>query len=406
MHIASALETLQRAVEELRACDPADLDEPELADSLRQLRTAMHGQEEVFSRWSASFARRGVHLLDGAASAVSWIRGHCKMSAAAAADRLCVGRQLERMPEVARALAGGEIGFQSASVLCHLREQLGEKGDDLDEGALVQAAMDFNVHDLSILCRRIRHQVDPEGFDRGQEEDFSRRWLRVSSMMDGMYAIDGVLDQAGGAAVRTALNALNRPVGGDDGRTLGQRNADALVELTHRALDQGTLPRRNGVRPHVGLTTTLETLKGEVGAPAAEMELGVPISFKTLERLTCDCTISRILLQDSAVIDVGRATRIVSEPTRRALQVRDRHCRWPGCDRPIGWTSPHHVIYWARGGPSRLGNLLSLCYVHHRNVHEGGWQVVAHGNEFRFLPPDPQRFTPGRGPGWRNRWAA
>src|ERR671922_2033578 len=112
MHIASALETLQRAVEELRACDPADLDEPELADSLRQLRTAMHGQEEVFSRWSASFARRGVHLLDGAASAVSWIRGHCKMSAAAAADRLCVGRQLERMPEVARALAGGEIGFQ------------------------------------------------------------------------------------------------------------------------------------------------------------------------------------------------------------------------------------------------------------------------------------------------------
>jgi hypothetical protein len=182
--------------------------------------------------------------------------------------------------------------------------------------------------------------------------------------------------------------------------------ADSLNELVHHAMDQGTLPRRNGVKPHLNLTTTLEGLKNELGAPPADLELSLPISTRTLERLACDATMSRVLLADSMVIDVGRATRTVSAPMRRGLRTRDKGCRWPGCDRQVNWSTPHHIEFWARGGPNNLPNLVLLCFFHHRLVHEGGWQVVKAGREFRFLPPDRVVFRRARGPGCAGRLSA
>ena len=223
-------------------------------------------------------------------------------------------------------------------------------------------------------------------------------------MSDGMHAIDGVLDPECGAAVKRVLDSLAKPRGQDDDRTGPQRMADALGEAIHHAMDQGRLPRRNGVRPHVTVTTTLEGLKNEVGAPPADLELSLPISTRTLERIACDCTISRVLLADSMVIDVGRATRVTSAPRRRALRARDRGCRFPGCDRPASWSNPHHIVAWTRGGPTNLANELLLCYYNHRLVHEGGWQVIKAGREFRFLPPDRLVMRRARGPGMR--WAA
>ena len=116
---------------------------------------------------------------------------------------------------------------------------------------------------------------------------------------------------------------------------------------------------------------------------------------------------SRVLLADSVVIDVGRATRSVSAPTRRALRVRDRGCRWPGCDRQVSWTSAHHIEFWVKHkGPTNPPNLVLLCYFHHRLVHEGGWQVVKAGREFRFLPPDRVVMRKRHFPTWWGRWRA
>ena len=76
------------------------------------------------------------------------------------------------------------------------------------------------------------------------------------------------------------------------------------------------------------------------------------------------------------VIDVGRSKRVVSPSQRRALNVRDKGCRFPGCDRPATWTSGHHLVHWIKGGGTDLPNLVLLCYRHHWMVHEGGWQLV------------------------------
>jgi Domain of unknown function (DUF222) len=262
----------------------------------------------------------------------------------------------------------------------------------------------ISVYGLRKLCRLARHIADPDGFFNDTEESFLRRRLHISQMSDGLYAVDGVLDPVAGAAFKTAVDVLAKPNGPEDERTAKQRRADAVGELAIHAMEQGTLPRRHSVKPHINLTMTLEALKGELGVPPADLELSLPISTRTAERIACDCTMSRVVLADSMVIDVGRATRTVSPPTMRALRVRDKGCRFPGCDRQVNWSSPHHIIYWSRGGPGKLPNLVLLCYFHHRLVHEGGWQVVKAGREFKFVAPARVAMRRARGPGYR--WAA
>lgn len=167
--------------------------------------------------------------------------------------------------------------------------------------------------------------------------------------------------------------------------------ADALVAVATRTLDGGTLPTQGNQRPHLQVTTTLETLLGLAGAPAAEMEFSLPISSKMVERIACDCSATRLLLgSDSTVIDVGRAKRVISAPLRKALVTRDQHCAWPGCDRHATFSEGHHLLHWIRNGPTILSNLVLLCYWHHVRVHEGRWQI-ARSNDGRVLVvPPPQ----------------
>jgi Domain of unknown function (DUF222)/HNH endonuclease len=357
-----------------------------------------------FASESREAEKSGEHLAGGNITAGSWIARTCGMSVTSAADRLCVGEQLESLPKVAAALSSGEISYQSASALCHLRERLGENAEFFDEDEMLGYAREFSVFDLRKLCRVAWHSANPDGFFKEAEADFSRRYLNISQMANGMHVVDGQLDPVNGAAFKTALDGLAKRKGPEDDRTRSQRMVDALGELVHHAMEQGTLPRRHSVKPHINLTMTLEGLKGELGAPPADLELSLPISTRTAERIACDCTMSRVLLAGSMVIDVGRATRVVSAPTMRALRVRDKGCRFPGCDRQVDWTNPHHIIHWARGGPNNLPNMVLLCYFHHRLVHEGEWQVIKSGREFRFLPPERMVMRRTRGPGMR--WAA
>jgi len=372
-------------------------------DDPKRMRSLIDALELEFSAMVRRAQKRGDHLVGGNITVGSWISQTCGMSVPSAADRVCVGEQLESLPRVAEAVSRGEIGYQSASVICHLRDKLGEKADHLDQEQWIGFAREYSVKDLNWLAAHTRYALDPDGFERDSEESYEERFLHISEM-NGMYHLSGVIDPEAGAALKSAVDGLAKRLGQDDGRTPRQRRADALTEIVYKAMDEGKLPRRNGVRPHITVTTTLEGLKGEVGAAASELESGMPISSKTVQRLACDGTLCRVLKADSVVVDVGRATRAVSPAQRRALKARHRGCCGPGCDRPINWTSAHHIEFWSRGGPSNLPNLLPLCFYHHRLVHEGGWQVVKAGEGVKFIPPDRVIARRAREPGMR--WAA
>jgi hypothetical protein len=395
--MSGELQSLQAAVDDLeREAGDGHVDPAELRRVIDRL-------EATFSRVVRKATERGDHLVMGHCSAVSWVMNTCSMSVSSASDRLCVGKHLDQMPQVAQAVNSGEIGYQAASVICHLRDRLGEQRDCLDEEQWIRYAKEHSIKNLNALSDHMRYVLDPDGFDKDTEENYEERFLHISEMR-GMYHLTAVVDPVGGAALKSAIDALAKRLGQDDTRTPKQRRADALTEIVCHAMDRGTMPRRNGVRPHISVTTTLEGLKAEVGAAASELQTGMPVSSKTIQRLACDGTLSRVLKADSVVVDVGRATRSASPAQWRALKARHRHCAWPGCDRPVDWTSPHHIRFWARGGATNLSNLLPLCYHHHRLVHEGDWQVVMAADGVRFIPPDRVIARRARAPGMR--WAA
>jgi len=342
----------------------------DLAQRLTQLAFAADMINLEFAKVAAAFAESDEYDEQGFDSPISWIKANCHMTGGAAADRVCVGEQLENIGESRMALGMGEIGFAHFALIARTSAAL---GDRLDEDKLLAQARKQSVFQFRNACTHARHAGDAEGFVAEEVEGMKARSLTLTTADDGVVLVQGILDKVGGAALQTALEPLAKRAGKDDGRARDRRLADALVDLPMRALDNGLVPQRT----HLQVTASLETLLGLPGAPAADMEFTLPISAKAVERLACDCAVTRIILgSESTVIDVGRAKRTVSGPQRKALRVRDGGCTWPGCDRPVSMTEGHHLIHWIQNGPGDMPNLTLLCYRHHWMVHEGGWQIV------------------------------
>lgn len=122
----------------------------------------------------------------------------------------------------------------------------------------------------------------------------------------------------------------------------------------------------------------------------SELDHVGPVSPETARRLACDASVMRVVMAGrSEPLDVGRRTAVVPPTMRRAVIVRDRHCRFPGCDRPHTWCDAHHVVHWADGGSTAVGNVVLLCRRHHRKVHEpGGFHLEIQDGRAVFRRPD------------------
>ena len=366
----------------------------DLGQRLTQLAFSVDILNLEFAKVAAAFAETTEYDDQGFDSPISWIKANCHMSGGAAADRVCVGEQLENIGQSRMALGIGEIGFAHFT---HIARTAAKVGERLDEARLLRHARKESVAKFRNTCLHAEHAANPKGVVDDEKQGFEARSLNLYRADDGVVLIKGILDKVGGAALKAALEPLAKRAGKADDRDREHRLADALVE----AVTYGPNFGAQSQLPHVQVTTSVETLLGLIGAPAAEMEFSLPISSKAVERLACDCTITRILLgSESTVIDVGRAKRVISGPQRKALRVRDQGCVWPGCDRPASFTSGHHLAHWIHGGSTDLHNLVLLCYRHHWMVHEGGWQIVrtddgrvltippATGFEYRPRGPD------------------
>ena len=115
---------------------------------------------------------------------------------------------------------------------------------------------------------------------------------------------------------------------------------------------------------------------------------GTRVPAGTSQRLACDA--SRVVMRhdaDGRVVEVGARTRTIPPALRRALQHRDKTCRFPGCTVRIA--DGHHIRHWADGGPTKLTNLALLCRRHHRALHEEGYQLeLLPDGALQFRRPD------------------
>jgi hypothetical protein len=164
-----------------------------------------------------------------------------------------------------------------------------------------------------------------------------------------------------------------------DPPTAGQQRADALGLVAETALEHGLGGDPRSERYQVVVHVDAAAL-ADPGQPGQSvLEDGARVPAETSRRLACEAT--RVEMRHGAggaVLDVGRRTRAIPPALRRALEARDRGCRFPGCG--VRRAQGHHIHHWANGGPTRLTNLTLLCGRHHRAVHEEGYTVVRDGD--------------------------
>lgn len=366
---------LQASVDQLAAEPVHHWSNDALAESLVELRHEIDRLEAECSRRLRLFDERHGYRDDGAPSMVAWLRHRCGLSSGAAAQRVEIARQLPTLPEAQARFAAGDIGLGHAAVLARVVSDVGPEAALLAEPTLLEAAQRLDPSKLRLVARHLRQLVDPDGALLSAIQEHERRYLHLSQTFDGVWMLDGLLDAEGGAVLNTALGSLSAPLP-EDTRSAAQRRADALVEVATRQLQGGELPASHGQRPHLVLTAPLAVLAGAAAAGAAELETAGAVLVATARRLACDAVLSTVLEDDGSTAATGRERRTIAPALRRALDARDRGCRFPGCDRPPAWTDAHHIQHWADGGATTLSNLVLLCRVHHRFVHEHNWSLT------------------------------
>jgi Domain of unknown function (DUF222)/HNH endonuclease len=334
----------------------------------------------------------------GASSTLAWVKGATLARHGHAVRDLRLAQALgERYGDTATSLAAGDVSVEHAEVIRACLDALPSHVDTTTrqdaERRLLGEARRYDPAALHRLGQHLHTVLDPDGPDdlaRKEDNAHDARELWVQTYDDGRVRLRGSLDPEAGALFMATLEPLARRRTDDpepDERTAAQRRADAFAEITRLASAHPDLPTARGARPTLVVNVSWDDLRDQVGA--GMLDTGAAVTPVTVRRLACDAGIIPALLGTRPQpLGIGRKTRVVPTSIRRALVLRDRHCRFPGCRRPPAQCQSHHIIHWADGGPTELPNLTLLCDHHHRVVHSDGWTIGPRpGAPPTFQPP-------------------
>ena len=361
----------------------------------------------------AGFLRTGTHDAEGWPSPVSWVKAHLPVTDAQAVGLVTRARRVNDWPVLAGSWFAGDLSAAQFETLIHV------VGRDHVE---VYAAHDSEVSPmlvgLSVADTRvaIRHWVaraeavtDPHASEAREVEAN----LHLSRTMGDRGRLDADLDPDTTAITEAALRVFERDDRDGEFRTLSQRRADALRDLCRFGLDHhDRRGRRSRQHPHLAVVIELPDLYRAVlwgcgvrtaedldaflewravsaveealirhafahGSGQARTVDGHPLTPNAVTGLFgAGTTMERLLTADGRILEHGRAIRLATDSLRDAMVIRDRGCRFPGCDSPAAWIDAHHVHQWDSGGPTDLDNLMALCAGHHGVVHRRQWSMA------------------------------
>jgi hypothetical protein len=420
--VTTAYERLHEAIEDLRtAAESALASDNELVSVLsvsegvsRQLDYLTVSTTAALQR-RGTFTERGYRKPEGALTDLLGCDTYEAHRRVVAAEQACEQIGLDgtvlpaRLPATGKAFAAGQAGLRHVEVIAALlgTPQAGRITDWQRAGLeeqLAGMAAEYSPGQLRKLGTQLLEALDDDGPEPDDNPPEPVNRLQVRKHRNGSGGtISGKFDDAAMFdAIATVIDAKARPLGKDDQRCTGQRQAEALADACGFVLahaDHATLPDAGGRRPHLNVLIRLEDL--EARARSAMLDFGGRMSAGSLRMLACDAAVVPIVMNGAGQpLDVGRSTRVIPDGLRRAVTARDRGCAHPGCDRTPSWCEIHHIWEWEYGGPTELGNLVSLCKVHHRLIHHSGWVVRIREGLPEFIPPkwiDPEQ-KPRRNP--------
>ncbi len=312
-----------------------------LGDDLVAIRRAADRLEAEFLRRLDRFDRAHGALADGAGSTTSWVRDHCAVTWKAGASRVRLARTLGELPATLDSARAGRASLSNVTMIAQLANDVGVAQVALLEHILVGAAETLDPGDMRTVTQVARLRIDPDGVLADDNRAHERRWFECEQTYGGVFVLRGELDAEGGALVKTAIDALSQGMTHDETRTGSQRRADALVELAATQLRCGDHRDVHGQRPHLTLTVSAATLRGDADGWPAELRGVGPIHPETARRIACDAALTVVAVAPPAA---GGSAWNRQPPTGPAARGRTGDAHHPG--------PPPHRAQPARSGLS------------------------------------------------------
>jgi Domain of unknown function (DUF222)/HNH endonuclease len=326
---------------------------------------------------------------DDLARFLSW---RCGITGREAREYVRVAEALQELPATRAAFARGELTFTKVRALTRVATASSEDGllelaEALTASQLERALRAFR----RVAASDVREAHELEFVDYFFEEDGSLYLRARLAAEDGtllVKALEAARERVverrreeraaarsdAGASAASAEHALQPP------RSTHVEALLDVAEASFSAFDEQRVERARLV-VHVDAAALSADGRGR-----SELEDGPVISPETARRLGCDAELVAQVERDGLPVSAGRRRRTVPPALRRLLAARDRDtCCFPGCERRRHLQA-HHRQHWAHGGETSLGNLVLLCFHHHRLVHEGGYTIEddpADGLRFR-----------------------
>jgi hypothetical protein len=389
--------------------DPAAFSDDELAEATGLVAAHLHAATYRLLLLVAEVDRRILWGAHGAKSCAHWLAWACGIDRITAREYVRVGRALEQLPLIAEALRSGEVGYSKVRALTRV-------ATPDNEADLLNIGLHGTANHVESFVRHYRRVLANVETGIARERQ-SERCVHYHYDDDGTFVLNARLPPESGAVVLRALDAAMEVHEAEQPAALARdesypqdasaerftppvprtrRRADALVWLAERALEGGEAPALARLAPEIVVHVDAGVLADD--APGrSQLENGPAVAAETVRRLACDAGVVGLIERDGEPLSVGRRTRSIPPALRRALHARDRGCRFPGCDATHRLHG-HHVRHWARGGETSLSNLALLCPLHHRAVHEGGFDIERlDDGALRFIRPDGRPLTPPEG---------
>ena len=323
-------------------------------------------------------------------SCAHWLNWKCGIAMGAAREKVRVAQCLETLPLIDASFAAGEISYSKVRAMTRVATP--ENEDFLLR--IAQHGTASHVEKAVGKYRRVQ-AADDATFER--EQDNARKLVYYRND-DGMWVIHAMLPPETGALVVKAIEAITAPLQAQKQEELQQ---DVSAETFSDAVEQEEPPRYQALMEHSradALAMMAEhflasgesngALQGLKGSERCQIMLHVDVTHRnchmddkhwispqTAKRLSCDASLVTVLEDGQGrVLNIGRRTRTVPANISRALAIRDKTCRFPGCCESR-YVDAHHIKHWADGGDTSLDNLVTLCRYHHRQLHKGSFSI-------------------------------
>ena len=407
------------ALAQLAHLDPIVLDAAALMTQIADLATFISQAQGHLARLTGALDATGGAAEAGHKSASAFLRTRCGLAPGHAAAVTSTARGLRGLEATQDALQAGTISFDQAQIITRTAADLDDsKMATLAERVLLDHAPGLDTAQFREFAAEVAYRADPGAADAREKRRWERRHLSFGLTLDSTGMLSGTCgDAVSYEIVRTAAEAFGTPGGQADARTAAQRRMDGLVAACKAALDGGSAPERHGSAPHISVLVKDETLAQAAADAAAAQEAdaapgrtepaavarptlaagvppdlitgaqpgrtghGIMLTARQVLALCCGAQIGVTRWDDGLPLDVGRTARTEPPGLRRALEARDRGCRWTQCGALAAWATAHHIRPWSKGGATSLDGLALFCHLHHHYfIHILGWTVTGDPN--------------------------